>query len=233
MRAKNKHFTLWYILMMTFYSACPQDNATLSGEIIQPSTGLKGSQFYINDWLDGEIFFNDGSRVTVEKLRYNGYADEVLWLHEGSKQVVLINRNLIEKFTLYLPGNPEPLVFERMPLKSALYQRTGDVFAHSLLKGTISLFAIRQIVKKRDVIEKRGNARGLFTEIEPQHIYFIILPCGRVAIIDKSPRKSLYRAFPEFREELRSAFTDSRNRLRNENEMIEAIRIINDIFARQ
>jgi hypothetical protein len=233
MRVRKKYLPLWFLMMITFHSASPQSSPTLSGEIILPSTGLKGSQFYINDWLEGEIFFTDGTSVSDKKFRYNGYTDDVLWLHEGSKQVVLIDRNLIEKFSLYLPGNPEPLVFEKMPLKSALQQGTGDVFAHLLYKDTISLFAIRQVVKKRDVIEKRGNARGLFTEIEPKHIYFLILPCGRVAIIGKSRRKSIYRAFPEFREQLRTAFTDSRNRLRDENEMIEAVRIINEIFARQ
>jgi hypothetical protein len=233
MRAKNKYFTLWFILMITFHSASPQERPILSGEIIQYSTGIKGSQFYINDWLAGEIFFTDGTSVTDKKFRYNGYTDDILWLHEGSKQVVLIDRNLIEKFCLYLPGNTEPLVFEKMPLRSALQQGTGDIFAHSLYKGRISLYAIRQIVKKRDVIEKRGNARGLFTEIEPRHTYFLILPSGRVAIIDKSRRKSIYRAFPEFREELRSAFKDSRNRLRDENGMIEAVRIINEIYARK
>jgi hypothetical protein len=232
MRVKKKYLPLWFLLMITFHSASPQSSPTLSGEIIQPSTGLKGSQFFINEWVKGDIFFHDGTRVTDKKLRYNGYTEEVLWLHEGSNQVVLIDRNLIEKFSLYLPDNPEPLVFEKMPLKSAFQQGTGDVFAHSLYKDTISLFAIRQVVKKRDVIEKRGNARGLFTEIEPKHIYFLILPCERVAIIGKSRRKSFYRAFPQFRDEIRSAFTGTRNRIRDENEMVEAVRLINEIIAR-
>jgi hypothetical protein len=233
MRARKKHLPLWFLLMITFCSASSQSSPILSGEIIQPLTGLKGSQFYINDWLEGEIFFTDGTCVTQKKLRYNGYSDEVLWLHEGSKQVVLLDRNLIEKFCLYLPGNPEPLVFERITKRPDVHQGTYDVFAHSLFKGRISLYAIRQIVKKRDVIEKRGKARALFAEIEPKHSYFLILDCGMAVIIDKSRRKSIYNAFPEFREELRSALTDSRNRLRDENEMIEAVRLINEIFARQ
>lgn len=203
----------------------------LAGEITRPVEGLIGSQYYINEWLNGDVTLINGAVARDKKLRYNGLLDEVFWLHEESLQHIKLDRHLISEFCLTLPDSGDSLLFRRIETDALRLSRTGDIFVQVLYDDVISLYAYRRIARRGDVVEKRGRARIMLTEIEPAHIYFFILPDKKVVTLENISRRSVYRAFREKRNELGRYLRIKNMDTADDEFLIETAKILKEIFS--
>ena len=161
------------------------------------------------------------------RLRYNGLIDELFWLHEGSMQHIRLDRGLVSGFRMYVPEEDERLEFTKVERGRLSMLGTSDIFVQVLYDDIVILYAYRQVSRKRDVYVRRGRSRYKLTEVEPDPVYFLVLPGDIVIRPDTLNRRDVYRAFPGIRNELRSIFRQRRNVSGYEQQLKETVRRIN------
>lgn len=78
--------------------------------------GVKGSPFYIDEWLPGTLVLKNGRSVDDVKIKYNMYEDELLLLDPKSG-ALYVDRDSISSFTIENASNTEKFVISRHPKK--------------------------------------------------------------------------------------------------------------------
>lgn len=223
------------VIALMFFAALVSGQdpvAPLPGEITQPGGMFRGNPYLIDEWLDGEIILSNGSIVGNIKLKYDGYRDDVLWLHERNMQHIILDRSQLSGFTLTIPETGEKLQFKKIERAALGLPGMGDLFVEVLFSDTVSLYVHRRIVKIRDIYERRGRSRYIFAEIESDPVYYFLLPGNTAIRLDNINRRSLYRAFPEKRNELRQLLRRSRRTGNDEQALVETAIYLNKLLGK-
>ncbi len=226
-----KHITasLAFILVtVTLYSG--DTIVPLAGEVREPTGMYTGDKYFKNEWLKGDVMLENGIVAENVKLRYNGLIDEVFWLHEGSLQHIMLDRGLVSGFRMYVPEENEMLLFEKVERSLLRMQGSKELYVQVLYDDIVTLYAYRQVSRKRDVYVRRGHSRYIFTELEHDPVYFFVLPGDVIVRLDALNRRDVYRAFPEIRDELRSIFRQRRSFSGEEQLLTETADHLNSIF---
>lgn len=203
----------------------PDPQARLAGEIFVFSIVSHGSQYFNDEWYYGDVTLQSGEVVENQMLKYNGYLDELIWLNT-SFQNIKVDKNLVAEFSLRDPHSQEILVFRNVLLKSLSISGSGHIFAEQLYENDISLMAFRRILKTGERTENRTKSVISRAILKADPVYFILMPDGNANILTNLSRRSFYRAFPEHKEKIRSMFRQNQLRLRNERDLIEAVKFI-------
>lgn len=209
----------------------PPNQARLSGEVFNFSLHSDGSMYYPQDWNKGRVTLLTGEIVEVEQLRYNGYLDELIWLNPANFQQIQIDKQMVQSFSLQVPYLPDSLYFENITFKRWYDPTPMNIYGQMMYEGNIRLLVHRRIHSKREVIEERGNALVARAQLKADPIFYILMPDNQAREIKRFNRKALYSLFPEHSEQIKAAFRNNRMRIRNEAELIEAVKIIDQILG--
>lgn len=204
----------------------PPAQVRLSGEVFNFTIHADGSMYFYEEWVHGEVTLNTGESVEVEKLRYNGFLDQLIWLNPVNFQQIQVDKQLVQSFTLKLPHFEEELFFENITFKPWFETNPINIYGHVLYDGKIKLLAHRRVAKKGEVLENVGSALVARAELEPSPVFYILMPDNQAHAVRRFNRRTLYRIFPERADQIRSAFRKEHLRIRNENDLIKAIQII-------
>lgn len=126
-------------------------NGIIGTEYSNPVAGYEGVQF-LRDWAYGEILLNNGEKIKNAVIRYDRFADQLLWLRTRDYRKGVLNKSQIVSFTIYQEGvHPEEYyVKKRIRLP---YLDSTEVFVHELVQGKMELFAYR--IVKSDPVQSR------------------------------------------------------------------------------
>ncbi len=202
----------------------------LAGEVREPGGMYTGDKYFKNEWLKGDVMLENGIVAENVKLRYNGLIDDVFWLHEGSLQHIMLDRGLVSGFRMYMPEEDEKLVFTKVERSLLRMHGTRDIYVQVLYDDIVTLYAYRQVSRKRDVYVRRGRSRYILTELEHDPVYFFVLPGDVIVRLDTVNRRDVYRAFPGVRDELRSIFRQRRNFSNDEHLLTETADRLNRVL---
>ncbi len=75
--------------------------------------GIKGTPFYLEDWTNGRINFENGAATGELKLKYNVYEDELLALDRRSG-AIYVDKSRVKTFYL-APSGGQEYVFTKLP----------------------------------------------------------------------------------------------------------------------
>ncbi|MBW6498229.1 MAG: hypothetical protein K0B09_07580 [Bacteroidales bacterium] len=206
----------------------PDPQARLAGEIFVFSIVSHGSQYFNDEWYLGDVTLRSGEVVEDQMLKYNGYLDELIWLNT-SFQNIKVDKNLVAEFNISDPHTQETFVFRNVLLNSLSIGGSGHIFAEQLYENDISLMTFRRILKTGERTENRTKSVISRAILKPDPVYFILMPDGNANILSNLSRRSFYRAFPDHKDEIRSMFRQNQLRLRNERDLIEAVKIIEKV----
>lgn len=169
-----------------------------------------------------------GSVIDGHLLIYNGFIDELIYQHPLTYETIIADKNFISGFKLKNAEREDVFINIRNS-RWAASDSPGNYF-RILYEGNVSLMVYQKVKKAGDVAEYTSEGPLIHTKVEPDPAYFIFLDDGRSFLINKFNRRTFYRIFPGYKEELRKQFRQQHLRIRNEQELIEAIRIIEDLI---
>jgi len=201
----------------------------LSGELYTPPVIHAGNPWFIGEWTSSRITLHTGETIHGEMLRYNGYLDELFWLTHETYHQVQLDKKLIKKFELLDPESRQWLRFEKFEVKNILTPGTVSLFVQQLHHDNISLHVHRKVRETGAVTSVMvGGSLVSRRVIGPDYQYYLQRN-DQVPEAIQPTRRSLLRAFPEHRQQIRQSLRRNNLRIRSEAQLIAAVEIINEI----
>lgn len=208
----------------------PPAQARLSGEVFTFTLHADGSMYYFDVWAPGKVTLITGEVVEAENLRYNGYLDQLIWLNPANFQQIQVDKQMVKSFSIELPHLQEELYFENITFKPWFEANPMNILAQILYQGEIRLLAHRRITRKSEEIENVGSALVARAKLEPAPVFYILMPDGQAHSIRRINRRAFFQIFPEHTTKIRDALRRNNIRLRNEHDLIEAVKITEKVI---
>jgi hypothetical protein len=201
----------------------------LSGEMIYFSESTKGSQYFLNNWVVGEITLASGEKIYCNNLNYNGYIDELIWVHPDYFRHVVIDRNNVKEFTL--ENNNSKFRFANLGLKEATDPEDLNFYAEILYSGNFNLYAQRKVSRVGSDFFIHQKQRISRPKVEPTPVFYIDIPGYQMVTVSKLNRRNLLLAFPAYRQELRQELRNNNINLYDEDAFIKAMPLLEKILS--
>lgn len=202
----------------------------LSGKMnITPRRPIGDQHYPAEEWLTGDVLLENGNAIKNKLLRYNGYLDELFWLYEGDYQQIQVDKNMISEFTLHTPAGTQAR-FRRIGVYSPILIGKDEIFAEILYEGHVSVYSCRRVIETTRGDYRVGDKLIGGIKIKPGHLYIFRLPDNTIRIIQKIRRRNILNLFPDQRREIRRLMREKRLRPRNEKELVEAAKVLEDFF---
>jgi hypothetical protein len=202
----------------------------LSGEVFQSGQASVGSQYFYEEWLEGDVLLKSGQLVERKMLRYNGLLDELIWMPAPTRSQVRVDKNMVAQFSFTLPGERETVVFENITIRTRFQSSGINIFAQVLYKGDISLYSYRKIKKEDDLARRTDRGVYHIPVLEPDPIYYIVFQDHEALELRKLNNRSLLRLFPEHKREIREILRGNEIRMRSEKDAVQAVKAIGGLI---
>ena len=107
--------------------------------------GLKGTPYFLPDWLKGQVEMTTGKNYTNVPLKFNAHKQQLILLRTGSgNDSIIVDANQVKRFTL--AGNDgQTYLFERLPTANTNDQALKDGYFLVLYDGKTAL--LKRIAK--------------------------------------------------------------------------------------
>lgn len=178
----------------------------LSGEIIWPSAKTIGSPFLFDNWSPGEVSLYNGETVARQLLMYNGYSEDLVWLHPATHQTIRVDKGLVSSFSFTEPASGRILVFEKITVQSGSQRQTEVFFAQALYVGSMRLMIRHRVRKTGTVFERTPQGRTLRDELTYAPEYWLVDMEGALHPLSKFDRSTFLTIFPDSQQEVRQVF---------------------------
>lgn len=203
----------------------------ISGELIYHIESTIGNQYFLNSWVIGEITLASDEKINCNNLNYNGYIDELIWVHPEYFQHVIIERNKIKEFTL--KERNTSYRFINLGLMEEEVFKDSDFYAQVLYKGNFILYARRELSRVGSGHSVQGKKNYSRIKVKPTPVYYIQIPDREMLSLRKLNRRELLLTFPDHRREIRQALRSNRIQLFDEDAFIKAMPLIENILSGQ
>lgn len=203
----------------------------LSGELYDFFLRADGSYYLHNTWLEGDVLLVSGKKARGERLKYNIFLDELIWLSSKTYQPVKLDKKLIKEFYIALPNQRERMVFSNITFETAYSSEKKNIYAHKLYEGNISLMAHRRVIRTGERLASHRGTQISVPRLEQNPVFYIITEDNIAYEVGRFSRRALYSIFPEHRSEIRAAFRRERLRIRSENDMVRAVKMIDEMLS--
>lgn len=216
-----------------------QENASckcdsLYGEITEPRligdlflNREKGSviQYFIYDWLDGNVFLSNNMTVKNKLLRYNGYFDRLIWLTRNFQQVKL-DKESVDGFSLNDKVTGKSYSFGKIKIKEALSTDSAIVYAQLLYLNNLSLYAYRKVILT-GIEEDKGN-HTITDEFEKRTFYYFKSGNNTLKGFRHINKKNILKIFPDRKEQIANLLrTEKQRRYKTEEDLIRVTELLN------
>jgi hypothetical protein len=203
----------------------------LSGSLFTFGLIAVGSQYFNEEWQQGNVVLTTGAEINSQLLRYHGYLDELIWLPSTARQPVKLDKGLIRSFAIQMPGMSEPMVFENSTNTPDLEAYGMSFFAQRLFSGAFELLVHRQIVQDGKTVKRSGNKVFHLPILKYRPIYYFLLPGNEVHTMGKLRHRAFVNAFPGRQSEIRDVLRSKHIRIRSEADLIQAAEAVDTLFG--
>jgi hypothetical protein len=203
----------------------------ISGELIYHIESTIGNQYFLNKWVIGEITLASDEKIYCKNLNYNGYIDELIWVHPEFFRHIIIDRHNVKEFTL--EDQYSTYRFTNLGLIDEDVLKDFNFYAQVLYKGNFKLYAHRKVSRagSENIIQNKKNVRR--TRVNPTPVYYLQMPGSELVTFRRLNRRELMLAFPEHRREIRQALRGNRIQLYNEDAFVRAMPLLENILSGQ
>lgn len=204
----------------------------ISGELFISTMQADGSPYLHDTWVKGDLVLKDGSVVTQQDFRYNGYLDALIWRQPNTLQSVRADKDLVKQFMLYPPG-ADTIVFQNITIRPWYETSPLNIYAEIRYQGDISLVVHRRIRQTGETLESRGARIISRPRIEPDPVYYILMPDNEARELRRLNRRALSRLFPGNSAAIRSALRREGIRIDNEADLLHAVKVIDQLLMEE
>ncbi|TVR72067.1 MAG: hypothetical protein EA408_07765 [Marinilabiliales bacterium] len=201
----------------------------LSGEVLNYFFQASGSQYFIDGWTKGDIYLESGDVTRDRLLQYNGYRDQLYWLNPSSGDIVILDKHLVSGFTLAMPLSADTATFRKVSADLNGIRDPDGVFVQVLVDDAYSLLVLRRIVNTGERNIMQGERMVTLPVLEPRPVYIIRSPGNNYQSLQRLRRRNFINLFPGQQDDLRRELIRERNRVRSENQLVEAVKTLNTL----
>lgn len=200
----------------------------LTGDLYTTTDKGIGSQYFIEQWLPGDVYLSNNILVKNHYLRFNQYYNKVMWLTPTSHQQVILDKEQVEGFCLYTNYGQQHL-FWKIPVKPDLAFDTSFVYAEVLYKDSISLFILRKVERSGyEVLKTGAYSRDIYNV---NTTYYFRMENGKTIGFKKYRRRAVVALFPDKKKEILAKLKELKQiNAHNESEIQIITRALNEVL---
>ncbi len=200
----------------------------LFGQVVESWPTVVGPQFFLPEWAEGSVLLNDGRVAEKIWLKYDALNDALIWFNQEANRQVVLDREVINAFSLLNGQTGETDYFRQLPLRNFGTGDRNQVFAQVLTEGSFSLYVLRQ-VEQRGVRERRHQRVTVEVPvIEPRPLYVILHPDEKITQFRRPRRSAVTGLIPGKKKELQHLLSGQGLRFSHEDDLKRAIELINE-----
>ncbi|MGD2033520.1 MAG: hypothetical protein PVF73_00580 [Bacteroidales bacterium] len=194
----------------------------LSGEVFYSDyKQVKGSAFLDDDWMQGNIYFDNGEEIPSVQLKLDIFMHRVLVYQENLKRIVITSKEDMTGFTVGAEGSEKQ--FKKIAGINSKAKASDGCFFEVLHEGEISLFKLYYIEKLPFKYQS-----GIFTEeFYNETDYFIKVNNEYNEI--RLRRRYFIGNFPEYKSQIRQFIRKNRLKPGNENDFVKVLNYLSEI----
>ncbi len=215
-----------FLLLNTQVNCQRLPEPVLCGSRYEMPAGYLGSQYFTSKWVKGDVLLHDGSVVTNQQLRYNGFLDELIWNSCDTCFEVRIDKGLTKGFILKPIGLPEAK-FVKLKVKPDVLSDSAETYGQELYSGKVSCYALRKIVIRGYTLMGAGGSSYILENLEQRPEYLLVFEGGQQIRISKISRRRLLNSLPVSLQPLALQIVSKENfRLRDEESLIKFVKLM-------
>ena len=198
----------------------------LTGEAYLAKSGLVGTQFFNDEWIESDLFLKNGETVFNKLLRYNGFIDEVIWLTPENFKQVKLDKFAIDKFVLK-NYRGKKVCFKQINTKQAFVGDSTDIFAEVAIEGKLSLYIFRKIGITGSINQENKGGSYTYELIEPSPKYYLKQSNNRFIALSRLNRRAFLKLFPEQKSAIRKMLRQNHQSLATEFDLLKIVNLLN------
>jgi len=171
-----------------------------------------------DQWRFGRIILNSGDIISGKLMHYDGLNDQLIIDSRDPDFRLAVEKHTIRGFDLEIMNSDHLFKFRRIKVEGMHVSDHGDLFLQVLISGKNTLYVYRRLTK---TLELNGIARS--------YVYLIKKEDDSMVSFVKPSRKTITKLFPEKMDLYRSGLRKQHNPVRTEEQLIDAVRMINSL----
>jgi hypothetical protein len=191
------------------------------GELYPDQSFIKKGINFPGMWMPGKLLLITGDTIDPLMLRYNSLEDQLIWLSKINGQIKL-DKKSIKEFTI----EKSDTCYHFVQINLAGEKKIEPGFYQLCYNGKVK-FYIRHSVKPYTSYIDRNTQYYVY---KPDPKYFLLIN-SKVIQLNRENLKSIYSAFPDFRDQIKSRVKGIRHRVRTDAEFISILMNIEDIIS--
>lgn len=189
--------------------------------------GLKGSPFFISEWIKGEMTFADGRVFKEVPLKYNAYSKELVMKRPSGDSLIVFPYQ-VSSFVINDPITKANFEFKRYPTAQTPKYDMREIYFLTLYTGKTSLVKlINKTLKKADYKDPYSN-NVRYDTFEDANEYYLLKADGSMVKIKKS-KKSVLDALSDKEAALKALLEQEKIDIKTERDLVVAVAKYNAI----
>lgn len=183
--------------------------------------GIKGSPFFISEWISGQMAFMDGKVFNEVPLKYNAYTKELMMKRPSGDSLIIFPYQ-VQSFTINDPVTKANFTFKRYPKAQTPKYDMRDVYLLVLYEGKTSLLKlVKKNLKKADYKDPYSN-NIRYDTYEDANEYYLLKTDGSLSKIKRS-KKSVLEALSDKEVAIKALLEQEKIELKSERELVRVV----------
>lgn len=202
-------------------------HSKLTGETWFEPKGYIGEQFFNKSWMQSDLLLSTGEMVYGEKVKYNGFLDELIWVNSIINQQFKLDKPLIKAFRLINEQGQIRHFKQIIVSNPTSTNQQLDIFVEVEVEGKISLYIQRKInvVNTEDIVIDGTLCRQGIIKPTPQ--YYLKLSSTDYILLDIIKLKSFIQLFPSLKKQTDLVIRKNNLKLKTEEDLVKLIKLLN------
>jgi len=198
----------------------------LTGELFFDNIQYIGEMYYNKNWVKSDILLSTGSMVYGEKIKYNGFFDEVIWLNSSNFGKYKLDKSFITDFWLK-SATDQTIHFKRIHVGDTPVLNQSDIFVQVVIEGKMSIYIQRKISVIGEENIYIDNRLCYFNDVGETPLYFIRLATNHYLKMNRINRRTFLKLFPDQKKEIVKLLKDNHLSFKTESDFIKVIDLMN------
>ncbi len=183
--------------------------------------GIKGSPFFISEWISGQMAFVDGKIFNEVPLKYNAYTKELMMKRPSGDSLIVFPYQ-VQSFTINDPVTKANFTFKRYPKAQTAKYDMREVYFLVLYEGKTTLLKlVKKNLKKADYKDPYSN-NIRYDTYEDANEYYLLKADATMTKIKRN-KKSVLEALSDKEVAIKALLEQEKMELKSERELVRVV----------
>jgi hypothetical protein len=201
----------------------------LTGKVYIEPRNLDGDQYNGKTWELCKIIMSDGRIKQGEKLKYNGYIDEFIWLNRSNYAQIQIDKSTISD-VYFTNQDGSKNHYKLINLRDEIEDKRDHKFVEVLQEDTFSAYVLRRVPVIGTKIVYKDEKMYEDIVIKAKPVYLIKTDKGDILRLNKLRKKTFITLFPQKKKELSKLLRVNHIDIREESGFAKAVQMLENLL---